>query len=320
MANLLVTWRCNRCCTYCFARDRNPVASDPARNSDLTVDCLERALEFFLRSNLSVVGILGGEPGLHPNLPGILDRLLAEGLAVRLFTGGVMSENVARFLAGTDPQRVRIVINMPGTEDLGPPSTAKAFWRTMHLLSGRGALGYTIRAPGEDLRFLADVADAHGMRDPLRIGLASPCIDDPAPPLLPPENLVQLAPLILDLAEQCSRRDIELEFDCGFPRCMFTEAEHDRLRGWKVHAAFHCGPIVDIGPDLSAWSCFPLKAMGMVQFGDQETREDLFSRLGRQQQAYRNFGIYDRCLTCSHKRTSECSGGCLAHVVRSFRA
>ena len=323
MANLLVTWRCNRRCTYCFARDLARTGTEIADNLPrsevhISPQRFEEALAFFQRSKLSVVGILGGEPCLHPDFPVMVERLLAAGIKLRLFTGGVFAEETARFLAQTDAQQVHIVINMPGPADLGSPAADELFWNTMRRLAGRGALGYTIRAPEEDLRFLAELANQYEMRHPLRLGLASPCIDDPAPTLLPPARYPQVAQRVLELAEACARRHVTLELDCGFPRCMFSDTEHARLRALDAHAVFRCGPIVDIGPDLSTWSCFPLKAMGEIPLTDVDTRDELLTQFGRQQRAYRNLGIYDHCMTCPHKYSGECSGGCLAHVVRSF--
>lgn len=323
MANLLVTWRCNRHCSYCFAR-RQTDGQRPApgvlreANDSISPARFEDVLQFCRRSNLAVVGILGGEPCLHPDLPGMIERLLGAGLTVRLFTGGLIPEETARFLARTDSEQVRIVVNVPGPADLGSPAAEEVFWNTMRIFAGRAALGYTIRAPEEGLGFLAELAKDYSMRSPLRLGLAAPCIDDNAPARLPPEVYPQVALRILEFAEACFRNQVEIEFDCGFPRCMFTAAEHERLRTRQVHTAFQCSPIVDIGPDLTAWSCFPLKALGEIQMDAGSTRDALMAAFGRQQRAYRNLGIYERCMTCPHKRTGACAGGCLAHVVRSF--
>ena len=319
MANLLITWQCNRHCTYCFARVRADEGPRSQAGDLISLEHLEEAQDFFLRSKISVVGLLGGEPGLHPELAQIVERLLTVGLNVRLFTGGLIPEQTARYLAGTEPERVRIVINMPGPGDLGSKSDEDWFWKTMSLLVGRGAVGYTIRDPQQDLRFLSEAAQTYRMNgSPMRLGLASPCIDDPSPPVLPTSCYPDVARRVLELAEDCARRQATLEFDCGFPRCMFTEVEHERLRALNVHAVFQCSSVVDIGPDLNTWSCFPLKAMGEIGLRDVQTRDEIITRFRLQQRAYRNFGIYDRCMDCHYKRNGECSGGCLAHVIRGF--
>ena len=324
MANLLITWRCNRHCTYCFARDRvasgaPPAGAAPQSGSELDLGRLDRVLAFVKRSRLTEIGLLGGEPGLHPDFAPMVDRLLGAGLNVRLFTGGLIPAKAARYLAATDPERVRIVINVPGPGDLGPEPDGTLFEQTLRLLAGRGTLGYTLRDADQDLRFLAELADTYRMKThPMRLGLASPCVDDSKPPMLPIDCYPRVARRILELGEACTRRQVAVEFDCGFPRCLFNDAEHEQLRAMNVQTVFACCPVIDIGPDLNVWSCFPLKALGEVALGDDQTREDLVTHFGRQQRAYRNLGIYDRCMDCLHKRTGACAGGCLAHVIRSF--
>lgn len=324
MANLLITWRCNRHCTYCFARDR--VGSGqilegfpPQSGNEIDLERLDAVIAFVKRSKASDVGLLGGEPGLHPALAPMVERLLEAGLNVRLFTGGLIPETVARFLADTDPERVRIVINIPGPGDLGSETDATTFGQTLQMLAGRGTLGYTIRDAAQDLRFLAELADTYRMKThPMRLGLASPCIDDPSPPMLPVSSYPRVAQRILELGEACARRQVAVEFDCGFPRCMFGDAEHEQLRMMNVHTVFACCPVIDIGPDLKVWSCFPLKALGEVGLDDAQTRGELVTRFARQQRAYRNLGVYNHCMDCPHKHSGACAGGCLAHVIRSF--
>lgn len=316
MANLLLTWRCNRRCSYCFAQS---AGRSCAHTDDMAATAFDEALAFFRRSKLTVVGLLGGEPGLHPRFAAMVRSLLAGGLHVRVFTGGLLSERNARFLAACDVERVRVVVNVPEGGRLQSVANQRRFERTLSLLSGVGSLGYTIVDPHEDLSFLADLTRDHALRSPLRLGLAIPRIDDPAEALLSPAAYGDVAVRVLELAEAGARHGVELGFDCGFVHCMFTPAQHARLLALRARTAFTCGPIIDIGPDLSVWSCFPLKALDGRTLGCDLTREALVSAFWRGQRAYRNLGVYERCMTCDKKRTGTCAGGCLAHVIRSFQ-
>lgn len=322
MANLLVTQVCNRNCSYCFAVNPAGVAGaageapDPPDYIDATD--FEQIVSFFRRSHLSVVGLLGGEPGLHPGLPDMVRRLRDEGFHVRIFTGGLISRELAGFLACQDPAGVRIVVNVPGQGDLKSPREEEWFRQTLQQLSGLGTLGYTIRDPHESLCFLAEMGVEFGLRGPLRLGLACPRIEDPSPAMLPPAVYPLVARRVLELAEACAPRHIPIEFDCGFTWCMFTPQEHERLKTLNVKTGFTCSPIIDIGTDLAAWSCFPLQALEQVQIEESTTRQELVSRFWKRQRAYRNLGVYERCLDCAHKSQGECAGGSLAHVIRSF--
>jgi molybdenum cofactor biosynthesis enzyme MoaA len=101
MGNVLLTNYCNRRCKYCFAQER--IAFDDAGEGDeskrfLSFDDLETIIAFFKRSACSQVGLLGGEPTLHPHFPAIIDRFLAEGFRVKLFSNGMMPDTALEHL------------------------------------------------------------------------------------------------------------------------------------------------------------------------------------------------------------------------------
>jgi sulfatase maturation enzyme AslB (radical SAM superfamily) len=322
MANLLVTRRCNRKCAHCFARGHYIVDCDelhPQASEDhISFDRFEEALLFLQRSDIGVIGLMGGEPGLHPFLREMVETILDRDLHVRLFTGGLISEGTAKFLAGLNPSRVCVVVNAPRPMDSLSSASCMGVQRTMQLLGPIASLSYTICNPEEDLGFLVKLIEQYNLRRSLRIGLCAPRMGDSSPAVLPPARYKDLAHPIVELAEACALESIAMEFDCGFTRCMFTEVHHRRLRELAVLTLFACGPVVDIDPDLMTWACFPMASMAKLALSEVNDRDQLIERFRQGQRAYRNLGVYEKCMTCGHKRRGECSGGCLAHVVRSF--
>jgi MoaA/NifB/PqqE/SkfB family radical SAM enzyme len=320
MANVLITRLCNRKCSYCFARG-GFLATDRHGNPaalHMTPDAVRKTIDFVKRSKLDVVGLLGGEPVLHPDFTDIADAFLAEGLKLRIFTGGVVPPKTLKYLTGLDRKRVEILVNFPSPSEPLPPAQRKRFDAAIAALGEMAMPAFTLHDPDMDLRFLVDAAVQHGMLRRIRLGLAVPTADSKGEPVLPPSRYRAAAARTLELVEHGHPHGIVVQFDCGFARCMFTAEELDRLQACNCKAAFGCSPIVDIGPALEVWSCLPLVSMGRENLEDFATRDELIACFWKKQRAYRNLGIHEKCMTCDHKRKGECAGGCLAHVIRSF--
>jgi radical SAM protein with 4Fe4S-binding SPASM domain len=130
-----------------------------------------------------------------------------------------------------------------------------------------------------------------------------------------------MAATLLSYAPQFERMRVSPGFDCGFPLCVFTDEQLGLL--YKLNngrLSFGCGPAVDIGPDLSVWSCFPLSQYHKKSLYD-------FNNLKEIGEHYRSLhakirveagGIYQRCDSCRYRESELCMGGCLAHILASL--
>ena len=111
----------------------------------------------------------------------------------------------------------------------------------------------------------------HGLRRDIRLGIAAPLAEQ-ASEFIPVSDYAQATPLIVALAERCDAHDIHIGFDCGFTLCMFTPEQLGLLQTWGADFKAICGPVVDVGIDLTAWACFPLatlsKSVSIDQFRD----------------------------------------------------
>ena len=189
----------------------------------------------------------------------------------------------------------------------------------MRQLRNLATLSFTIYQPQLDKRFLVDLAVKFSTRRSIRLGIGIPPIDSKETVTLDPIQYRSVAPQIIELSQQCHKHSVSLTFDCGFTRCMFSDKELELLHSRGTNTVFACSPIVDIGPDLSAWSCFPLISLCRPNLQDFSTRDDIVKHFWMRQRAYRNLGVYDKCLACQYKQQGQCAGGCLAHVIRSFQ-
>ncbi len=86
---LNVNYLCNERCTFCAAGLANGPLRTPGRPQGLTRDDVLRWLDGAVPAATDRVEVAGGEPTLHPDLPGLLRVLTPNSPATILFTNGL---------------------------------------------------------------------------------------------------------------------------------------------------------------------------------------------------------------------------------------
>jgi MoaA/NifB/PqqE/SkfB family radical SAM enzyme len=315
--NLIITNTCNRACPYCFAR--NKVHLDGEQNNSaansITLDSVHIYLDFLSRSQLKEFKILGGEPTLHPEFCAIVDAGLNHpaGLNVVVFTNGLWPEIVRSFFSGSHTSRVKFVVN------INEPRIQKNWENglqaeTLAIAGQRATIGYNIFHKDFDLLFAADLIDRFKLKREMRIGLASPIVGADND-FLCEEALPAIGTQLVEQLKELEKKDILGGFDCGFPLCMFNEKELGALilctRGFKSA----CEVVIDVGPDLDAWPCFPLSKLTNVKITDFENVMALRNYFKKKLMPLFSFGGMNNCLSCKYLRRNQCSGGCISRTL-----
>ena len=94
--NILLTTTCSRRCPYCFAQER--VTLEPGAPTKRTApphisrEDFSRAIEFAKTGAARQVGILGGEPSLHPQFTELLELAWDAGFHTKIFSNGMWRE------------------------------------------------------------------------------------------------------------------------------------------------------------------------------------------------------------------------------------
>lgn len=320
MGNVLLTNYCNRRCEYCFAQER--IAFDDDGKGDrserfLSLSNLEVVIAYLKRSSSGQVGLLGGEPTLHPDFPFIIDRFLAEGFRIKLFSNGLMPGTALEHLCRLDSDQVLTIINVNHPDDAGPQEKSQVE-TTLTALKGKAALGFNIYRPDFDGEFLIDLVENHGLDRHVRLGLTQPIVGGRNIYVLR-EHYPRVGLRIARLAERTGPRGIFLGLDCGFTLCMFKPEDIGPMIYSGVTFKLTCNPIVDIGVDLSVWCCFPLSRWDTNRLEQFDNRQQLVRHYEKKLQAYRNVGATADCLECRHRLGGNCTGGCIAHAIASFK-
>ena len=318
MPNILLTDYCNRNCPYCFAGERlrnNQGTNMPFENFTAAVD-------FLVDSGENEIILLGGEPTLHPQFVAFHDYLLDRGLRIMTFTNGCTPTKVVDQLSREFvPERTHFVVNVNSAPDREAWETAQQdyFFRRLGRVSG---LGFNMYRRDLDLGFLFDYIERYGLRPHVRIGLAHPTTEEPNA-FLPPEDFHEVQSKIAAFVRMCDDRGATVMLDCGFTLCGFDDEELGTLVRAQTAYQFGCGPLIDIGPDLTTWSCFPLSNIEPVRLTDfanlAELRRHFRDAVDRLVQERDHAGVFPECSQCRYRHRGTCTGGCMAHALRPNR-
>jgi radical SAM protein with 4Fe4S-binding SPASM domain len=320
MANILFTTYCNRNCSYCFAKGKVDLGrdkGDPSKN--LSLDALNKIIDFYKNSLLKRIVVLGGEPTLNPDFITLMDRIFTEQSfkAVMVFTNGIMPDKVLDYLADHPDQRLKIALNLNAPSSY-PQDQQTRINQVLKSLGRRVGLGINIYKTGQDYGYLIDAIATHNLAPHVRVGLTQPIVGSKNN-FAKQSDLPDIAQDLVDFARAAYPHRISFSFDCGFPFCMFTLDQHKELLRFGIKFKSECAPIVDIGPDLSVWRCFPMLNDVCGQLDQYRTRDDIIAHYNNKFRHFMPMGNQKECPQCRYRTNKLCSGGCLARTLIDFQ-
>ncbi len=297
--NILLTLDCNLECAYCFARARKAAIS----RQEMTLDELERLLSQ-LDPDVDEVRLMGGEPTLHSRYPEVMRLIKSTGFRVTVFTNGTRAS-----LRQTAPDLPDTVLLNLNDWQVYSDEQRAVILDNLAALGKRVGLGYTITRPDFDLADHLRLIREYDLKPVIRIGLAQPVLSGDND-YLPDRELPAAQQAVVQWATRLAAEGIRLNFDCGFMRCHFSEADIERLIRANAALRFICRPSVDVGPGLQTWRCFAFSAGPGVDWRNFQGAEQAQAWFTR-----RDHFIDPECNDCSDHQSGWCQGGCLARRV-----
>lgn len=320
MPNILLTTICNRRCPYCFAK----IEMDDATVKEMSWENLVYIADFLIKSREKKVSLLGGEPTLHPDFVDYVCYLNERGFDVCIFTNGIVSDDrlreIKENLSGMPPERLSFVCNLNNPEQT--PASDEEIRKIHNFLAVMGpwvGAGFNIYRLDFKLDFLFDLVMRYGMRRTLRLGMTHP-VPGHGNGYIQPEDIGKTIDRLYSYKPIMERLRIRPGLDCGFPICKFNDEQLGWLYRLSRHAKFECGPAIDITPDMSVYSCFPLSQFhrkSIFDFDDLKQVTDYYSKIGDQIRVELP-GIYDACDGCIQREEGICSGGGVCQLLNKF--
>ena len=320
MANLVISNVCNLSCGYCFPRDFLEGQERKRGENFITLEDFDKRLDFLERSGIEDVRLIGGEPGLHPDFPALIERAVRRLPKLVVFSNGVLGEPALRALEGLPPERLTVLINLSAAGRSGKLSAKEQAQRGILLqrLGRRAIAAGTISSVDFDFNSFFPLILENGCQKSLRLGIAQPA-QAGQNAFLHPRQYPAVGKRIALFSMRAAQAGIRVEFDCGFVRCMFSKPDLEILAEAKAYTEYRCSPVLDIDLKGQISHCFPLAGRFTADFTPEAKAKELREEFSRRTRAYRMAGIYKECSTCAYKAQEQCTGGCLAATLRRFR-
>lgn len=314
--NILITNFCNQNCSFCFASSQ---MADKVIKKEMSLsDFKKTLLKMKKNPEIRVVKLLGGEPTLHSHFKEIVDLSLKDFSHVQIFTNGIFSDDLARFLITKTP-KVAFTFNVitPGFL-LNPKIRLLVSQRIRELAKKtRITLSLTFDMNSDmDLVFKAIGPETLAKVHRFRLGFANPIYEEKNFYTFAdfPKMGKQLVYTVSIIRKINFKSKIIL--NCGFTRCMFDQIQYKYIRKEVDILGFGCfgkKSSFDLQTNLNAFHCFPFSSSDKLPIlhrsFDNVNRVFLKKRF-----FYMNKFRRDECLKCrfygigKHK----CPGPCLA--------
>jgi len=280
--------------------------------------------DFLQGSGERHVSLLGGEPTLHPDFVDMVLYLVERRFNVTVFTSGIMSparlDEVGRLLSKLSPERLTFVCNLNDpTQTPALPEEAAKVHAFLSLMGPWSMPGFNIYRPDFSLGFLFELINRFGMKRQIRLGIAHP-VPEMGQNLIPPQDIRAAISRVLEHRSEFDRFRVKPGLDCGFPLCGFS----DHQLGWLFRSSGRvvcgCAPAIDITPDMSIYSCFPLSRFHRRSIFEFDTLREAREYFMRQHDRIRNevAGIYRECDGCVHREEGRCAGGGACQLMIRF--
>ncbi len=316
MANIILTNVCNLQCEYCFASSLLK-----QENKYIQPESFYTILSFLSQSGSHRVGLIGGEPTIHPNFSQILEETnkfckKTNSTAI-IFSNGIFLEPFLDFLGMTD-----VLINCNSPDSMGKRNYQRLIStlnkaQKLHLLStDQIRCGCNIHLNQDNYNYFWEIVDTFNLKI-VRCSVVAPggcyqkqwCNQNKKM-----EYYTKLKPKVMEFVQNAHNRGVKIAFDCNqIPFCFFTKEEKQIIMNTSFELPqSNCTPSIDIDMDLNAFSCFGAcgDAISITNFSNVEELERyLFINNTIPKIQHNNGGM---CAECDFHKLYKCQGGCLS--------
>lgn len=327
--NIMSNKPCNYDCDYCFANKEMTKTDDP--DLFITMENFKKAVEFSIKSKEYNIGIIGGEPTLHPKIRKLIKYALDQKQlrAVTLFTNG----HDLSVLDGLWSEKLNVVLNYNAMETIGKKefqnvtSNIKEAFKD-YSKRNRITLGVNMYKENFEYLDIIDTLKEINYQRELRVSIAVPR-DKSVGSLQYFRNMKRS---VFEFFKELDLIDIVPVYDCNLmPECITTREEKEWLRelGKKMKSKrpsnlishSMCRPVLDVLPDLRAIRCFGMSedhSVKIENFKNTEQIRGLFTK--NIDNVAVNIPMDDECLNCKSFHTGQCIGGCLGFKTSAINS
>jgi radical SAM protein with 4Fe4S-binding SPASM domain len=332
---------CNLQCKYCFANEFVD-SNDSRLDKQIKIEDFKEIVEFILRTR-SKIGILGGEPMLHPQITELIEYLISHKKVetILIFTNGICLERIQNQIKNP---KVRLLVNLNSPNDIGENNYRKIL-RNMENISPfpkeRISFGINMYKPGFDYDYIIEMLERYSKNN-VRVAIVGPNSEEMRDSSYL-DYCREIKSSVLDFFRELYKRRISPRFDCAanvFPPCILTSEERDFMKKLNEFACASfisdggnpreakrlvglsnypkCEPVIDFTIDKKVIRCFPmfLEKTSMNNFANVEEIVGYFKN--RWDSFKYIVPIDESCRGCKFMKIMACQGGCIAYRVKEI--
>jgi len=302
-------------------------------SEDITLENFDKAIEFLTRVEPAHIGLIGGEPTLHPQFGEVLQRIIDNPCipSATIYTNGILLGRYIDLI--TDP-RISLLVNWNSPEMLRP-GQYQAIQESVdalifeHGMAPRLNLGLNLYDTAMDYSYMMELLKRYGLHK-LRISITVPdfpcgCETDVL------EYFRGYKGFLMAFFRDMDAIGVLPYYDCNRPPyCIWSDEEKSWLESYVskypdqenslVETNSFCRPPIDILPDLRAVRCFGMSFFEKVSITDFSTYEDLLAHFMRliDARAYK-IAAAEECRDCYLRRTWLCCQGCMGFKAEGIK-
>ena len=333
MPNIVLTYKCNLKCPYCFANE-----FVNKEDKFITLDNFQKALEFIKRNNTMHLGLIGGEPLLHPEFSKILKIIKNDNKIKKciIYTNGLLIKNYIDIIKN---DKFCLLINCNSPEDIGEKNYNTILENINICIKNKKNYiekvvpGINIYKKNYDYSFIINILKKYKFKQ-LRISITVPNSKD-CKKETSLKSFNDNKKMVLDLIKEAEKINVLPFFDCNnLPVCLLTEEEikyFEQLKNkykndinknkviFNLLSKSMCKPVIDILPDLNVIRCFGTSNISKADIKKFDNIRNIEKYYTNKLDALGiNIPTYNECNKCSEFHESKCLSGCLSYKTEKI--
>lgn len=316
MISLVINSKCNQKCEYCFAY--NTLHDN---NTFMSLETCEEILKFQAKAIdyriKHAVGIIGGEPTLHPQFSEML--ALINDYSKRYYFDPILFTNGTHLCDHEIPKGMNLtgLINVNHPDIVGKKNfngTLKAIEKYCENFN----IGINLYPGMKDYSFIFDIAKEYKINN-IRVAIA--CPDGQYNNMI--NNRIQYFLLCTDIfinfCLQVIKNNMHIDIDHNYiPICLLNNKQKDiinmacnyypNVTGNMVGR--RCTANIDVHPDLTVTHCFIRPEIISIKDFSAPDELEQYININWIDKMYKNME-YEECKTCDMFRNMTCNIGCL---------
>ena len=316
--NVILTTRCNKNCSFCFARR----ARQEAKLEDMSLENFCKILSLLKKEKpVSAIKILGGEPTLHPDFPEIIKHLIKDKIRHTLISNLLYEEGVRSNIDKAIETGVMIGV-LANAAELNSGSTMTIFKKNYKniLEKTKGTFitaGITLsreKSLMDEVQYIDFLAENIDIQK-LRISLDFQEENKKDEFFI---NNKKQGEKIRVIIHKCLDLRIPMSWDCKIYPCMFEDNIFTKeIKGFISHLYTGCSIAsapFDVFPDMSYAHCYParrLAGQNILKFSQISEAKAEIAFLKNVLYSMGKTNLPKICYSCEYYKSGECDSLCL---------